>query len=586
MKTSAIPAARALVHACKARGIQHIVISPGSRNAPLTLSFTADPFFNCYSMVDERSAAFFALGLAQQLRHGVAVVCTSGSALLNYAPAVAEAFYSELPLIVISADRPPYKIDIGDGQTIRQENAYSGHIGYSALLHQDVMHAREAMRVAGLELPNGQEDLEVRQSQITGHNLEEIYKALDCGLDQKTPVHINVPLEEPLYGLTDHREDEFPTSTPAWKTTEDLHISWEDYGQVWQQAPRKMVLIGSSFPDSIPAELASALASDPSVLVFTETTSNCHHPEFFPGIDNILAPLEYNEGNRPGYQDLHPDILLTMGGMVVSKKIKAFLRTFRPRHHWHVGRNRAYNTYFSLNRHFDVSPEAFYSGFKSFLTPGIAGYRARWEIVRDSYRLKRADYLRQIPFSDFYAFHQVFEAIPAGYNLQLANSSTVRYSQLFELPSSIGVFCNRGTSGIEGSTSTAVGASLGVAGPTLLVTGDLGFLYDANGLWNAYLRQDFRIIVMNNGGGGIFRILPGKEDNQTFETFFETVHQKDLRHLCQLQGLEYERAENADEVSACLGHFFSSSEKPRLLEIRTPRLENDKILRNYFEWLS
>ena len=118
MRHSSIPSAQLVVQHCKAKKVKNIVISPGSRNAPLTIDFTEDPFFSCFSIVDERSAAFFALGIAQQLREPVAVVCTSGSALLNYYPAIAEAFYSGIPLVVISADRPIYKVDVGDGQTI------------------------------------------------------------------------------------------------------------------------------------------------------------------------------------------------------------------------------------------------------------------------------------------------------------------------------------------------------------------------------------------------------------------------------------------------------------------------------------
>ena len=131
---SDIPSAQTLVLYFQSVGIKNIVISPGSRNAPLTLSFTKNPFFKCFSIVDERCAGFFALGMAQQLNEPVAVVCTSGSALLNYYPAVAEAFYSDIPLIVVSADRPNHKIDIGDGQTIRQDNVFKRHIGYSANL--------------------------------------------------------------------------------------------------------------------------------------------------------------------------------------------------------------------------------------------------------------------------------------------------------------------------------------------------------------------------------------------------------------------------------------------------------------------
>jgi 2-succinyl-5-enolpyruvyl-6-hydroxy-3-cyclohexene-1-carboxylate synthase len=181
---------------------------------------------------------------------------------------------------------------------------------------------------------------------------------------------------------------------------------------------------------------------------------------------------------------------------------------------------------------------------------------------------------------------KIFRAIPESVQLQLANSATVRYAQLFDLNASNPVYCNRGTSGIEGSTSTAVGAAWNYDKPTVLISGDLSFLYDSNGLWNRNIRPDFRVIVINNSGGGIFRILPGRSDNETFATFFETVHNQSLNALCQHHGLEYLLARTEKELTEVLPSFFTSSEGPRLLEVQTPRKHNDKILLGYFEYLT
>ena len=138
MKYPKIPLAQTVVELCKAKNIKHIIISPGSRNAPLTLGFSTNKFFKCYSIVDERSAGFFALGIAQQIKCPVAILCTSGSAMLNYYPAISEAFYSDIPLIVLSADRPKHLINIGDGQTINQKHVFENHILYSAYLKLDL----------------------------------------------------------------------------------------------------------------------------------------------------------------------------------------------------------------------------------------------------------------------------------------------------------------------------------------------------------------------------------------------------------------------------------------------------------------
>ena len=185
-----------------------------------------------------------------------------------------------------------------------------------------------------------------------------------------------------------------------------------------------------------------------------------------------------------------------------------------------------------------------------------------------------------------WVFHKTLESIPSNYQLQLSNSSTVRYAQLFDLEPSIRVFCNRGTSGIDGSTSTAIGASIYEPSPTLLITGDLSFIYDSNGLWNNYIKPNFRIIVINNGGGGIFRILPGKEETDNFNTFFETTHNLNIQSIAEMYNFEFESVSNKIDLIEALGSFYKASEKPKILEIKTPRLLNNNILLSYFDFIS
>lgn len=575
---SNIPAAQTLVLYFKSKGIKHIVISPGSRNAPLTIGFTKNPFFKCYSIVDERCAAFFALGMVQQLQEPVAVVCTSGSALLNYYPAVAEAFYSDIPLIVVSADRPSYRIDIGDGQTIRQANVLEKHIGYSANLKQDVSHASEIVAKLGQQL------LEETQQDIQVFNEKELAKAIQIAVAEKAPVHINIPFEEPLYGQVQE------ATVQVSKLKEDevglnLTKNWDEFVHTWKNSPKKMVLVGVNQPDTIDQEVLEALATDGNTLVFTETTSNLHHPEFFPSIDSIIAPIEKSPEREALFKALQPDLLITFGGMIVSKKIKAFLRKFQPKAHWHIDPKKAYDTFFCLSGHIKTTPNEF---LKNIVFPSAiqSTYKLKWKESREKYERARETYLQQIPFSDFIVFDEVMQCIPKGYQAHLANSSTVRYAQLFPMHESLKVFCNRGTSGIDGSTSTAVGASVHAKEPTLLITGDLSFFYDSNALWNNHIRPDFRIIVINNGGGGIFRILPGKEDTKEFGTFFETQHQLTAEHLAKMFGFEYTRAGDKDSLMNSLNVFYQKSQKPKILEINTPQELNNKILLDYFDFIS
>ncbi|WP_088341289.1 2-succinyl-5-enolpyruvyl-6-hydroxy-3-cyclohexene-1-carboxylic-acid synthase [Robiginitalea sediminis] len=584
MRYSNIPLAHTAVEYCKKRGIRQVVISPGSRNAPLILAFSADPFFECFSIVDERSAGFFALGLSQQSGLPTALVCTSGSALVNYYPAVCEAYYSRIPLVVLSADRPPYKIDIGDGQTIRQEGVLSAHIGYEAHLRQDATHASNRIRWEEGTAPQTAEERAALQAGIQEHNEAQWAAALDVAFESRLPVHLNLPFEEPLYGTQDTPPFSVaprPVAVPQMDTA-DFQPLWE----AWNAAGRKMVLVGILSPGAVEADVLKALAQDPSVMVFTETTSNLHHPSFFPSIDSIMAPLELGEDRELGFRELQPEILVTLGGMVVSKKIKQFLRNHPPREHWCIHPQVAMDTYYCLSRHIQQDAGTFLSGLLAGSVPGNSEYRERWAAVWAAHRENRATYLEKIPFSDFQAFGEILKGIPDHTHVQLANSSTVRYAQLFDMHPSLRVFCNRGTSGIEGSTSTAMGAAWNTDSPTLLITGDLSFFYDSNAFWNQYLREDFRIILINNSGGGIFRILPGREDSPAFETYFETTHGRTAEHMCLQFGLAYSKASTLEELRSALETFYIPTGHAALLEVFTARKINDRVLLEYFEYLT
>jgi 2-succinyl-5-enolpyruvyl-6-hydroxy-3-cyclohexene-1-carboxylate synthase len=586
MKYSEIPTAQLVTYHCKAKGIDNIVISPGSRNAPLTLGFTQDAFFNCYSIVDERSAAFFALGIAQQLKRPVVLLCTSGSALLNYYPAVAEAFYSDIPLVVISADRPSYKIDIGDGQTIRQDGVFERHIGYSTHLKQDVVHAAVEQASWGvLDQDVDNDTLSNYQDEVIRFNEREVDIALRLAIGQKDPVHINIPFEEPLYGLID-KTGYVPHLPTVESTSEKNTSSSETLIDIWNSSAKKLIIVGVLPPGTLSKEIIDGWANDPSVAVLTETTSNLAHPLFINSIDSIIAPAELAGEHSDFFEQSKPELLLTIGGLIVSKKIKAFLRCWKPQQHWHINEKKSLNTFNALNGHIKEKPTEFFKRFNRRATMVKSDYKKLWLDADRQQIALRASYLQSIPFSDLKAFDAIFQAIPKNYQLQLANSSTIRYSQLFDLDPSLRVFCNRGTSGIDGSTSTAVGASLDYMSPTLLITGDLSFLYDINALWNEYIRSDFRIIVINNEGGGIFRILPGKKESDDFARYFETIHDADIENISGAYGFDFISVDGQEELKDALISFFEPGERPKLLEIKTPRTLNDQILLGYFEFLS
>jgi 2-succinyl-5-enolpyruvyl-6-hydroxy-3-cyclohexene-1-carboxylate synthase len=547
-----IPLAQSIIQIFLAKGITTLVISPGSRNAPLTIGFTSNPAFTCYSIADERCAAFFAMGIAQQIKKPVAVVCTSGSALLNYYPAVAEAFYSQIPLIVISADRPQSKIDIGDGQTIRQENVFANHSLYNANLNE----------------------------MVSVENDTKINEAINTAIDKKGPVHINAPFEEPLYETVSELSVSVNTIASANVTQTIAVDDLTEFTSIWNNSARKMVLVGVNDPNSVSDQTVEALANDSSVVVFTETTSNLHHPSFINNIDTIITPF-----TKEDFEDFRPDVLITFGGMIVSKRIKAFLRKYKPKHHWHIDTLRAYDTFGVLTKHFNVNPNSFFDTFLPLTTPIKSDYFVKMEAVQTLRKEKHKVYLAKIPFSDFKVFEKVMQQVPKKAQLQISNSSAIRYAQLIDIDPSIEVYCNRGTSGIDGSTSTAIGAAVANAKQTVLITGDISFLYDSNALWNNYIPKNFKIIVINNGGGGIFRILPGHEETPVFNTFFETSHCLTAEHLAKMYGFEYTIASDESSLLNSLTDLYAQNEKPSILEIFTPTLDNNTILLQFFKEL-
>ena len=563
---SKIPVAQSLVFLCHAKGINHIVISPGSRNAPLIIGFTCHPLMHCYSIVDERCAAFFALGLAQQLKKPVALVCTSGSALLNYYPAIAEAFYSDIPLVVVSADRPIERIDIGDGQTIRQKNVFQNHILYSANLYSEIVPQSEIL----------DPKISQKHRESQKHNEREINIALNLAIEQKGPVHINIPFYEPLYDTVADSSVQ-PVNIPLENSRYSISESvFDEIRKHWNVAKKKLILIGVNSPDALSRQWIDHLAADPSVLVMTETTSNIHHTTHINCIDQLISPL-----NEEAFMRLQPEILLTFGGLIVSKRIKGFLRRYAPKAHWHVDEKKAFDTYFCLTEHIKTNPNSFFEKLLPTIEVLDSAYKSNWLTIRDYRRLGHTNYLDTVPFCDFIVFREILETVPDYEMIQLSNSSTIRYAQLFSINPTLTVFCNRGTSGIDGSTSTAIGAALASKKPTTLITGDLSFFYDSNALWNNYIPSTFKIILINNSGGGIFRILPGMKDSELFETFFETKHSLTAKNLCKMYDFSYQQASNYDELKEGLRLLYEKN-SPALLEIKTPAKINDQVLLEYF----
>ena len=586
IKYPIIPVAQTLILSCLKFDFFDVVISPGSRNVPLAIGFASNKKFKCYSIVDERSAAFFALGLSQKSKKPTILICTSGSALLNYYPAVAEAYYSEIPLIILSADRPEYKINIGDGQTINQSNVFEKNILYSNSLKQDCSHATEEIIKSNLQkIVNDKADyskIEKLQKSIQKNNEEIIEIAFNLSINKMQPVHLNVPMEEPLYEFNDS-----PSISVKVKKKTEKKPSLTDLDNFYKainKASKIMILIGVSDGNILSKKSIQKINSCSSIIVMKEHTSNVFNESFISNIDRLIGPIELQSNSDSVFDELSPEIVISLGGMIVSKKIKSFLRNYKPRKHFHIGNNISKDSFYSGVEHINTTANKFFENID--LNKSDSKYFEKWNQLDSSKLDLHNRYMKVINFSDLKVFEILTNWIPKKYNIQVANSTPIRYFQLFDLKNKNMMFANRGTSGIDGSTSTAIGSSVQNDSPVLLVTGDLSFFYDVNALWNKHIPKNFRIIIINNSGGGIFKILPGFKENNLFSEFIETQHNLSARLIAKMFNFNYTRVSTKFGLNLYLRTFFKNSKKPKILEIKTSSVKSTKILKDYFRYLS
>lgn len=541
------------------KGLSDIVISPGSRNAPIILSFTNRVEINALSVVDERSAAFFAMGMAQQKKKTVAIACTSGSAVLNYAPAIAEAYYQKIPLLILTADRPPELIDKGDGQTIRQKNVFSNYVK------------------ASFELP-----IEINNQIEFDHSNQIINQAIDlCQYPEPGPVHINIPFREPLYQTTDEIikgsliDSKIETPLPG-KTM------FNKLAEQWNQTKKILVLVGQMEKNEKLNQLLSEWANNKNVVVLTETTSNLNDDSFIDCIDNIVSTFEEEEA-----AGFYPDLLISFGGQVVSKMIKKFLRDSKAQVHWHISPSgEEMDTYFCLTESVGMKPEIFIEQLNPVIQSKSKHFFQNWLQRKQQIQLRRENYLNQIPYSDLQVFEVLLRSLPGKQVCHFGNSTPVRYSQLFgHLPNYI-YRSNRGVSGIDGQISTASGAAFADDQIHTIITGDLGFFYDSNALMNKNLPPNLKIIVINNGGGGIFRFLDGPASTPQAEEFFAASHNWKSEKIAEAFGLNYFMASDISTLKNILTQFYNlENSASSVLEIFTPEKINAQVLRDYFLYL-
>ncbi len=532
-----------IVAVCAAKGVKYAIISPGSRSAALTIAFEEHPGIKIIMVPDERSAGFIAMGIAQQTEVPSVLVCTSGSALLNYSPAISEAFYQEIPLLILSADRPPEWIDQYDGQTIRQKGAFGEHVKRS------------------FQLPTNPDLKE---------ELWESNRVINEGLNQATslpqgPVHINVPIREPFYPSQDEAiEFDEPRIINRVKSAISIDkSSLNELAEIWNKAEKPILIIGHGDPD---AKLEKALVEfkkHTGVTIINDIIGNQHSIE--GAIKHQDATL--NPANS-GIESLKPDLVISVGKSLISKNLKLFLRKNPPANHWHIQQTETLNDSLqNLTHQVICEPSDFFKSLRSLVKASDKNYADLWNKADQ----KASDHINQFlrnTNSEFEAYAKVLAHIPENTQIQLANSMAVRYANIIGLDSDKRntVFANRGTSGIDGSNGTAVGSSIVNQETVTLLTGDMAFLYDRNAFWHDEPLANLRIVVFNNAGGGIFRMIPGPTNQPTYERIFETKHQLTAEATAKEFGMEYQAATDIASLEELLKDFFNLSNGPKVIE--------------------
>jgi len=537
------------------QGLRHMVVSPGSRNAPVSFSANAHPDIQLYSIPDERVAAYFALGMSQQLNEPVALICTSGTAGFNYGPAVAEAYFQKTPLIVLTADRPEEYVAQGEGQTIFQKDLFGKHVLFSAQLNENL-----------------------KDPDLRWFNQRTINEAWEvCTQQNQGPVHLNLAFREPLYGKTDQIEQ-----APIKKTLVMEHQmksdQWEQLSDRINALDRVMVIVTQNGGLSKNVDL-NEFGAHGNILVLTETTSNTHGVEMISCIDRFLESMDQEKS-----KELLPQLVITIGHNIISKKLKKLLRN-KELSHWHVDEtDRFIDTFQQLEYTLPVNGDQFLSEILSRKKSSTSSYQRKWLAHELVIKGKHEALIEGMEFCDMKAFSQILPAIPSDSHVQMGNSSVVRYIQLFDSRPDLSYFGNRGTSGIDGCTSTAIGAAVASGQATTLITGDIAFFYDSNAFWHNHVPMHLKIILINNGGGGIFRIINGPSSSNALDECFETPHHRSAEHIAKDHHLEYKKAQNTEQLSEGLNWLFAQ-EKPTILEVFTPRTENDLQLKKYFSQL-
>ncbi len=526
-----------LLSLLKQYGIRKVVVSPGSRHFVFVHSLEADSYFKLYSVVDERSAAFFALGLMQQTGEIVAVTCSSGTACMNYGSAIVEAYYQHLPLLILSSDRLPQFLNQMEDQMYDQLDTFTNCTKYQGQLPVvnnafDEWYCNRIINEAFLEL--------------THHG--------------KGPVHLNIPFE--AHDTDRFEVKEIPVVRKINISTSSLTSEkWEDYGE---QLKGKKVMIVWGQSVAMTKQLEDAVTEftrNFDAVILTDKISNCHHPRAVTNTTVVwraLRPLERVV--------LKPDIVISVGAnYIFNNELKGYLRPANVKH-WQVGKeDKVCDPFRSLTEIFEMEEDFFFRAITANSTFTNEGeYADSW------LNISRLPLLPTPDYNELYAIGALMNSLPKNVDLQLANSCTIRMAHFFSIDSSIRVNCNRGVNGIDGSMSTAIGFSADNLRPTFYITGDLSFFYDMNSLWIRHLSSKMRILLINNGGGAVMYGSLNNEMRKTLPPHIGAEHGMSAKGWVESVGFKYLSAHSKEEVDEGVKVLCDTTiEQPIILEVFT-----------------
>ena len=540
-----------LISLLKQFGISRIVVSPGGRHVQFIISLERDPYFKLYSVVDERSAAFFALGLIQETGEPVAVACSSGTACMNYGSAIAEAYYQHLPLLVLSSDRLPHFLNQGEEQMYNQLEPFKTITKFSA------------------QLPYINNDLDRWQcNRLINEGL------LALTIHGRGPVHLNFPM------LTIYGDGFNITELPkARKISFHPFRGKNVFGSIARRIKDKTVMIiwGQSVvcTERLMNGVKSFLMKTDSVLM-SDYMANCRLSEAYKNTLSIFHTLKPDE-----VPSVVPDIVITIGGnQIYNGELKSFLSKGNAEH-WSVSpTGEVCDPFHTLTDIFQMNEDLFFESLAdSCEQSSTKDYSFLWEQFRE---------LPEPPtehYDEFQAIGWLIHSLPENSDLQLANSNTIRMAQFFNIPEDVRVNCNRGVNGIDGSMSTAIGFASATEKPVFYITGELSFFYDMNSLWIKHISHKLRILLLNNDGGAFMyhqkRIVDGRKS-----ITLAAGNPVNAKGWAETTGFRYISANDSDSLKKGIEVLTDMNQDvPVILEVFTDLVTDGEIISKYFATL-